>query len=194
MEVADINKPLTFRNRIHPWLFALWISFASIIMMFGALMSAYIVKSAAGNWLEFGLPSQFYISTGLILSSSVCIHLAYKSFVGKRESSFKAFLFAALALGISFIVFQYLGYQNMFAAGVDLKANVSGSFVYLITGLHVLHVMGGITAITVALINAFLLPFITTEKRKIRLKLVCHYWHFVDILWIYLFCFLLFYK
>ena len=112
MEVADINKPFTFRNRIHPWMFALWISFASIIMMFGALTSAYIVKSAAGSWLEFGMPTQFFISTGLILLSSVSLHLAYKSFSGGNKTSYRALLLAACLLGLGFVTFQYLGIKS----------------------------------------------------------------------------------
>jgi len=89
---------------------------------------------------------------------------------------------------------QYMGWQEMFAMGVDLKAHVSGSFFYLISGLHALHIMGGIAAMVVAIIHAHSLPFIITEKRKLRYRLVLHYWHFVDILWIYLFAFLIFVK
>lgn len=184
-------NPMSYRNRIHPHKFALYISFASIIMMFGALTSAYIVKHAAGNWLEYQMPSVFYVSTAVLLLSSVCLHFSYSSFSKQKEGNYKIFLVLAFILGITFVVLQYIGWQTLYGAGLDLKVNVSGSFLYLITGLHALHILGGIAGITVAIIHAFSLPFIVTEKRRIRFQLVLHYWHFVDILWIYLLAFLL---
>jgi len=190
METMSYN-PQTFRNRIHPHKFALYVSFASIIMMFGALTSAYIVKSAAGNWLEYTLPTYFYYSTAALLLSSICIHASYINFKKENEIPYKLFLVASFVLGITFVVFQYHGWDALFNVGVDLKANVSGSFLYLITGLHAAHILGGIAAIVVALLHAFTLPFIVTEKRKLRFQLVINYWHFVDALWIYLLIFLL---
>lgn len=181
----------TYRNRIHPHKFALWVSFASIIMMFGALTSAYIVKNAAGNWLEYQMPTLFYISTAVLITSSITLHYAYRSFTKAREAGYKIGLLISFVLGITFVVLQYYAWQGLFANGVDLKSNVSGSFLYLITGLHAVHILGGVAAITVAIIHAFGLKFYVTEKRKLRFQLVLHYWHFVDILWIYLLAFLL---
>jgi len=194
MNTARQLNPITFRNRIHPWMFALWVSFGSIIMMFGALTSAYIVKSAAGEWLEFPMPNAFYISTALLLASSVCLHISYRSFVKEKEMPYKVLMALAFVLGIAFVVMQFQGWNALFAMGVDFKANVSGSFFYLISGLHALHILGGVAAMTVAIIHAHSLPFVVTEKRKLRYRLVLHYWHFVDILWIYLFAFLIFVK
>ena len=190
MKAAALN-PISFRNRIHPHRFALYTSFASIIMMFGALTSAYIVKHAAGNWLEYQMPSIFYASTAVLILSSVCLHYSYSSFNLKKEWTYKLFLLIAFGLGLSFVVLQYNGWLILFENGLDLKINPSGSFLYLITGLHAAHILGGVAAISVAIIHAFTLPFIVTEKRRIRFQLVLHYWHFVDILWIYLLAFLL---
>jgi cytochrome c oxidase subunit 3 len=190
MKVAALNQT-SFRNRIHPHKFALYVAFASIIMMFGSLTSAYIVKSAAGNWLEYTMPSYFYYSTAVLLLSSVTLHSAYLNFKNKNEKAYKVLLLCSLVLGIGFVTLQYYGWNALFNVGVDLKANVSGSFLYLITGLHAAHIMGGIAAILVAIVHAFTLPFIVTEKRKVRFQLVLQYWHFVDILWLYLLIFLL---
>lgn len=190
MKVAAVDH-IAFRNRIHPHKFALYVAFASIIMMFGALTSAYIVKSAAGNWLEYTMPSYFYMSTAALITSSICLHFSYKSFVSEKAFAYRALLLAAVVLGIAFVSLQYYGWSALFAVGVDLKASVSGSFLYLITGLHALHILGGIAAITVAIVHAFTLPMVVTEKRKLRFQLVIQYWHFVDILWIYLLIFLL---
>ena len=193
MSTMSIN-PLSVRNRIHPQVFALYIAFGSIMMMFGALTSAYIVKHASGGWLEFTVPNHFYYSTVVLLMSSFTLHYAYSSFRKQNERPYKLFLIASLILGLAFVVLQYYGWTTLFAKGVDFKANVSGSFFYLITGLHALHILGGVAGIIVAIIHAFSLPFVVTEKRRIRFKLVLHYWHFVDLLWIYLLAFLLLVK
>lgn len=190
MEMSVGNK----RNRFHPQMFALYIAFASIIMMFGAFTSAYIVKQAAGNWLEFSLPSIFYISTVVILTSSLVLHISYSSFINGQETKYKLFLVLAFVLGLCFLVLQYLGWQELYAIGIDLKGSISGSFVYLISGVHALHILGGIAAMIVALLQAFTLPFRVTDKRKLRFKLTLHYWHFVDLLWVYLFVFILLYR
>lgn len=190
MKVVADNQ----RNSINPQKFALWAAMASITMMFGAFMSAYIVKQASGNWLEFSLPFTFYLSTLFIVASSGTIHLSAKALVNGIESKYKLFLILSLILGLAFVVFQYISWTDLFSKGVDLKGNVSGSFLYLITGIHSLHVLGGIGAIVISLINAFALKFSNTQKRINRFDLVVNYWHFVDALWIILFLFLLFYK
>lgn len=187
MSTVALNK----NKRIPPQKFALWVGMASMIMFFGAFTSAYIVKQSAGNWLEFPMPRIFYISTAVLILSSVVLHLSYRSYIAQQESKYKIFLVLAGVLGIVFITLQYLGWQELFGMGIDLKANVSGSFFYLISGMHVLHVLGGLSAIAIAIIHAYTLPFTYKEKRKNRFELVVQYWHFVDVLWIYLFFFLL---
>lgn len=181
----------TKSKRIHPQVFGLWLSFASITMMFGALTSAYIVKRAAGNWLEYVMPTTFYVSTAVILLSSVTLHISYSCFKQHKEGLYKSMLVITLLLGCLFLVLQYRGWHVLFESGVDLKGNVSGSFFYLISGVHAAHILGGISALVVALVHAFTLKFKPTDKRRIRFLLVLQYWHFVDILWIYLFVFLL---
>ena len=187
MENELINK----RNRIHPHKFALWAAMASITMMFAALTSAYIVKQAAGNWLEFSMPSEFYISTVLILFSSLTLHLSFVGYKSGSESKYKNFLVVTLLLGMSFIVLQYFGWTQLYKIGVDLKGNVSGSFFYLLSGVHALHVLGGIAALIVAMLHAFTLKYKITDNRINRFDLVVNYWHFVGFLWLYLFVFLL---
>jgi cytochrome c oxidase subunit 3 len=82
-----------------------------------------------------------------------------------------------------------MAWMELFAMGIDLKRNPSGAFVYLISGTHATHVLGGIATLVVAMIHAFSLSFKVTDKRKNRFQLVLYYWHFVDILWIYLLLF-----
>jgi cytochrome c oxidase subunit 3 len=177
------------RSRIPSKKFALFVACASIMMMFAAFTSAYIVRQAAGNWLEFQLPSIFYINTAVIVLSSVALHIAYTGFKRMNTSIYRVFLIITLILGLAFIVLQYQGWQALTAMGVELTTNPSSSFVYVISGLHAAHILGGIAALLVAIIHAFALPHKVTPARKLRFELTFIYWHFVDILWIYLLVF-----
>lgn len=177
-------------NKIHPLKFAMWIAMASITMMFGAFTSAYVVRQAAGNWLEFGLPNIFFVSTITLLLSSVCLHASYRAFIKEKVSVYKPLLVLSGILGVGFIVLQYQGWLTLFSIGVDLKGNPAGSFLYIITGVHVMHVIGGIIALLIGILNAYTLKFKVTPKRKINFELLLHYWHFVDLLWVYLLIFL----
>lgn len=184
----------TGRNKIHPHKFALWAGCASILMMFAALTSAYVVRQAAGNWLEFSLPEVFRLSTAVIVISSVTLQGSYLAFKKENEGWYKALLTTTFLLGMLFFVFQYEGWQAMKENGIPFTLNPSGDFVYAISWFHAAHVIGGIGALAVALIHAFGLRFRKTAKRKIRFELTLTYWHFVGFLWVYLFAFLTLYR
>lgn len=158
-------------------------------MMFAALTSSYIVRRAAGNWLEFPLPKVFLISTIDIVLSSIALHFAYRAFKNGQEMAYKILLSIALVLGFAFLLLQYQGWMALQDMGVMMTTNPSGSFVYVISGLHAAHILGGIGALVVAVLHAFLLPFRVTAPRKLRFELTLTYWHFVDFLWVYLFFF-----
>ena len=177
------------RNKIHPHKFALWVGIATIIMMFGAFTSAYIVRKAGGNWYEFKLPGIFFFNTFVILASSLTLHLSYTAFKNGQELRYKALLVATFVLGILFVILQYQGWKALNSIGATFTANPSSSFVYVISGLHAAHVLGGVAALIVAMIHAFVLPYKPTPRRRLRFELVVSYWHFVDILWIYLILF-----
>jgi cytochrome c oxidase subunit 3 len=95
-------------------------------------------------------------------------------------------LLVTFFLGLIFVVLQYQGWQALNDIGATFTVNPSSSFIYVISGLHAAHVLGGAAAITVALTHAFVLPFKPTLRRKQRFELVVQYWHFVDALWVYL--------
>jgi cytochrome c oxidase subunit 3 len=179
------------RNKIHPYKYALWVGCAAIVMMFAALTSAYMVRKAGGNWLEFTLPNVFYINTFVILLSSVSIHGALLAFKKNDQKLYKILLSGAAILGVTFVVLQYQGWQELIGQGIELKTNPSSSFLYVISGLHLAHIIPGIVAIVLAFIFAFIRKQEVTPLSKLRLELVVHYWHFVDFLWVYLFVFLL---
>lgn len=177
------------QSKIHTHKLALWVGIATIIMMFAAFTSAYIVRRAAGNWYEFKLPDIFFFNTLVILASSVTLHMAFRSFGKGLEKPYKALLLVTFALGIAFVVLQYQGWKALTAMGATFTANPSSSFVYVISGVHAAHVLGGIAALVVAMVHAYYLPFKPTTRRKLRFELVVQYWHFVDLLWVYLLVF-----
>lgn len=179
------------RNKLHPKKFALLVACASIMMMFAAFTSAYIVRQAAGNWLEFQLPNLFYVSTAVIVLSSVVLHLSYLNFKRGNTRLYRLFLVIAFILGAAFIALQYQGWLALTAMGVGLTTNPSGSFVYVISGVHAAHIIGGLAVFIVAMVHAFALKHKVTPVRKLRFELTLIYWHFVDFLWIYLLTFLI---
>jgi cytochrome c oxidase subunit 3 len=187
--MGAISSPEYSRNKINPQKFALWVAIGGIVMMFGAFTSAYVVRRAAGNWLEFKLPDLFFLNTVVIVLSSVTLHYSYTAFKKGNEKWYKGLLITTFVLGIAFIVLQYKGWEAMTAIGATFTANPSSSFIYVISGLHAAHVLGGIAALIVAMTHAFVLPFKPTIRRKQRFELVCHYWHFVEVLWVYLIAF-----
>lgn len=177
------------RNKINAQQFGLWTACASILMMFGAFTSAFIVRQAAGNWLEFKLPEIFFFSTVVLVISSITIHLSYNAYKNSNEKVYKGLLLVSLILGFVFLGMQYVGWTTMQSYGIDMSGNPSGSFVYVISGVHAAHIFGGLLAMTIAVLTAFSTPFKYTPKRKLNFTLLVTYWHFVDVLWVYLLIF-----
>ncbi|MEO7444963.1 MAG: heme-copper oxidase subunit III [Ferruginibacter sp.] len=176
------------RNKIHPHKFTLWLGIGSILMMFAGLTSAYIVKRNQANWAPFDLPMAFYYSTAVILASSATMWLAEKSFKARLMPRYRLLLAVTLVLGIIFTVLQVFGFSQLVQKGITLKGNVSWSFLYVIVGLHALHILGGVIALIVMSLKAF-----SSRERSYSLvpvELMSTYWHFVDVLWIYLLLFL----
>lgn len=184
MENTQENK------RLHPHKFTLWVGIGSIIMMFAALTSAYIVREAQHNWLEFSLPKVFWYSTIVIITSSVTMHLAVKAFRSRERNRYKTMLAATALLGVLFAVLQSYGFYDLYNRGVAMfgrGSNPSASFLGIITGLHIVHVLGGVIALLVVFIRAYSRKVKSYDSTPIEILSI--YWHFVDILWIYLFIF-----
>lgn len=185
------NQLQTTPKRIHAQKYALWMALGSIMMMFAAFSSAYVVRRAAGNWLEFQLPDLFFINSLILVASSFTLHASYHFFKKGNALLYRGLLALTFVMGLAFIVMQYFAWQQLVGIGLPLDGPVSGSFIYVISGVHAAHVVGGLGALTVAVLHAFLLPFKVTPRRKLRFELVWTYWHFVDFLWLYLLGFFL---
>jgi cytochrome c oxidase subunit 3 len=179
-------------RRIHPKKFALWMAIVSMIMFFSAFTSAYIVRRAAGGWLSFPLPTEFFLSTAAILASSVAFYVSKKAYLQGNSKLFKTLFYTGFVLGFAFIALQYAGWQALYAMNIEIQTNQSSSFLYLITGAHVVHVLGGIAALVMTMIGVIRGKYnVPMPKRTLKLELVYTYWHFVDILWVYLLVFFL---
>ena len=178
------------RTRIHPHKFTMWIAMGSIVMMFAGLTSAYIVRSNQDNWLEFSLPGIFWYSTAVILASSVFMHLSVKSFKAREMKKYRLLITVTVLLGILFAVLQFLGFLSVNNSGVQLLgqgSNPSASFLAVIAGLHVLHVLGGVIALLIILFKAYSAR--SKNYSAVPVEIAGTYWHFVDAIWIYLFIF-----
>lgn len=179
---ADQNK------RIHPHKFTLWVAMASMLMMFAGLTSAFIVKSNLTGWRTIELPKIFWVSTAVMLLSSVTVQVAVKTFKARNMQRYRTMMAITFALGLVFVVCQILGFLELWDQNVRFKGSSgAGQFLYAIAGLHALHVIGGVVALTVMVIRSL------TGRLKlysaIPVEVMAMYWHFVDLLWVYLLVF-----
>ena len=177
------------RKKIHPHKFTLWVAIASILMMFAGLTSAYIVKKNQANFLSFDLPLAFWYSTAVIIASSVTMWMAKKKFVNREMASYRRLITVTFILGLLFVGLQAVGFWELYKQGLALTTNVSVSFLYVIVMLHALHVVGGVVALMVIFIRAYRTK--VKSYNVVPVEVMSAYWHFVDLLWIYLLIFLL---
>lgn len=186
-----MNSISNQRAKMHPHKLLIYIAIASISMMFAGWTSAFMVRKAQGNWLLFTMPTAFWISSVVVILSSLSIHFAVKHFKERKMQSYRMLISVTALLGIAFMVLQFWGFYEMHFAGVTLKSHgegVSGSFIYVISGVHLLHMLGGVIALIITFIRV-------NFRRRTKvyssngLEILAIYWHFVDILWLYLFAF-----
>jgi cytochrome c oxidase subunit 3 len=171
----------------------LWVSMVSMTMMFAGLTSAYVVSRKRSDWVSFDLPNAFYISTLLIVLSSITFMLA-KYFIKQNNRQLtSAFLLSTLFLGIGFVFFQFQGFNELLDLGLffaGAQSTVKSSFIYGITIAHLAHVAAGIVVLLVVIFNHFNKKYSANDTLGLELGAI--FWHFVDILWIYLFLFFFF--
>lgn len=173
----------------------LWAAIVSIIMLFAGFTSAYIVRADNGNWLVFQLPSAFYLSTAVIITSSITLFYGHQSAKKNNQKGIVVGLLLTFILGLLFTIFQFQGYSELFSQKIVFagkSANASGSFLYIITFIHLLHLFAGMIALFVTLIKGLKGRY--NAQNMLGIELCSIYWHFLDILWVYLFLFLYFYR
>jgi len=173
----------------------LYIGIVSIVMLFAGLTSAYVVRAGSGNWQVFELPDVAILATALIVTSSLTLLMSQLAIKKNNYTLTSVGLFLTLALGIAFFFAQYEGWKELTAQDiffVGKYANASGSFLYLIALVHLLHMVGGLIALTVSLVKSLFKKY--NSENYLGLELTAIYWHFLDLLWVYLFLFLYNYR
>ena len=168
----------------------------SMIMMFAGLTSAFVVSKSRADWLkDFQLPTAFYFSTVVIIGCSVTFHLAKKAIQKDNQKATTAFLLATLALGILFVVLQFVGFGQIVESGyyfTGAESSITTTFLYIVTVVHLLHLAGGLIALLIIIYKQFGGKYNSSQTLGIELGTM--YWHFLDLLWIYLFLFLFFFQ
>jgi cytochrome c oxidase subunit 3 len=186
--VEEPKKPLAMNAKK----FGMWLFLASVMMLFMSITSAYIVRQAEGNWVYFDLPSLFYATSVIIVVSSITMQLAYFAVKKDSASTAKAMMLLTSILGVAFLVGQFFGWKQLVANSVYLVGNPSGSFLYILTGLHGLHVISAVIFLLIMLSAIF--KGKAHSGNMTKMEMCTTYWHFLGGLWLYLFVFLLLYR
>lgn len=173
----------------------LWFAMISMFMMFAGLTSAYVVSTSRPDWLkDFILPDAFIISTVLIIASSITFHLAKLSMKKGDRQTTSVWLLATLALGIGFVFAQFYGFGKVIEEGYYFtgpESTVTTSFLYIVTVVHLAHLFAGLIVLLVVIYNHFKQKY--SSSQTLGIELGAMFWHFLDILWVYLFLFFYFY-
>ncbi|MBI3653948.1 MAG: cytochrome c oxidase subunit 3 [Acidobacteria bacterium] len=176
---------------------AVWLGLTSIAMLFIALTSAYILRQYNGmtaakpDWQPLHLPSALWITTAIILLSSLSFEIARRALKQNRYEKFKTWISLTTALGFLFLAGQVLAWRQLASQGIYLRSNPHSSFFYVLTGLHALHLLGGIVVLSYVLISAWRLRI--GLRKRTTVEVTSLYWHFMDGLWVYLFVLLFFF-
>lgn len=186
---------LEYSGKVHPKKFSLWLLILGIVMLFAGLTSAYIVRKGDGNWFNFQLPTVFLYSTIIVLLSSLSMLFAYRSAKQDEINRINTGLIITMVLGLAFVYSQYLGWQALQEQGlffVNPKEGnkISASFLIVLAGVHLVHIIAGVFYLLYTLINSLKLKI--HKKATLLIEMCNTYWHFVGLLWVYLYLFLYF--
>jgi cytochrome c oxidase subunit 3 len=189
MELALQQQEIKFDAK--PKKFVVWLFVVSSTIMFGGWTSYYIVFSASkGKGHGLVLPDAFIYSTVVLIASSIALYLASRALRNGNKASQQIFLWITLALGLGFGFLQFQAWTSLYQSGAFLiNNNAAISLIYIVSGFHLLHIFAGICFILNSLVGSY--KNIPTEKAVYRQEITSIFWHFIDILWIYLYVFLL---
>jgi len=192
----DLTQGSTQEKNTRAKKMMLWFGIVSLIMSFGGLTSAFIVSSTREDWLSnFELPSSFTASTIIIISSSIVLYFSKKALLKSQNQLSTSLLLGAFLLGVTFIYTQFSGFNEMIQSGYNFTgptSNITMSYIYIIAVVHILHVVVGLICLIVVIMNHLKKKYSPTDK--LGFDLASTFWHFVDVLWLYLFFFLYFFN
>lgn len=173
----------------------LWFGIISLLMSFAAFTSAFLVSSERDDWVsDFQMPTAFFWSTGVIVLSSLTMWMAYRKVKEQQRSTAMAFLLLTFVLGTVFAGLQLYGFKQItYELGFNFTgptSNITYTYIFLIAFVHLLHIVAALIALSVVIYNHYKQRY--TKDQTLGVELAATFWHFVDLLWIYLFCFLYF--
>jgi cytochrome c oxidase subunit III len=187
-------------KRREPFKFMLVVGITGIIFLFLTLSLLYILRKSGTDWVSFHIPPIFWVSTGMIVLSSITLRQATVCFKQEHFRQYRWMTGITLILGVLFICTQLIGWWQLTQEGIGMQTP-AGAFLFMLTGLHILHILGGIVFLLIAFVHAVKRPqyvdafvYSVNPPNQLRLQLGSIYWHFVDGLWIYLFIFLLYHQ
>ncbi|WEK19028.1 MAG: cytochrome c oxidase subunit 3 [Candidatus Pedobacter colombiensis] len=189
LKEEDLKMEAAFNAK--PRKFVVWLFVVSSTIMFGGFTSYYIVFAASkGKGHGLVLPDLFMYSTAILILSSVCLFMASKALKNGNIAGQKLFLWGTLALGCLFGYLQVDAWGTLFHTGAAfVNNNAAISMIYVVSGLHLLHIFAGLCFVSSSLFGAYM--DLSAERSKFRMDIASIFWHFIDILWIYLYVFLL---
>jgi cytochrome c oxidase subunit 3 len=156
----------------------------SILMFFMALASAFIVRRGSSNdWVPVHIPAILWVNTAVLLASSLVLELSRRRLASADVRGFRALWFVTTALGVLFLGGQIFAWRQLLLQGIFVASNPGSSFFYIFTGLHGVHLLGGVCALLYVLVRNFDRAKVT---KPVAAEIVGHYWHFMDALWIFL--------
>ena len=192
----DLTQGTPEEKNIRAKKMMLWFGIISLVMSFGGLTSAFIVSSTREDWLtNFQLPESFTASTIIIVVSSLVLYFSKKALMKHQNQLSVSLLLGTFVLGLAFIYTQFSGFSEIIQSGYNFTgptSNITMSYIYIIAVVHILHVLVGLISLLVVIINHLKKKY--TPTNKLGFDLASIFWHFVDILWLYLFFFLYFFN
>lgn len=191
-EINMTQEPMSPELKEKSRKFLLWIGLVSIAMMFAGLTSGYIVRRQTGTWLKFDLPFTFWISTAIIIISSASMNWSVQLIRKNELKALSNAVLTTLLLGIGFGVCQFISWGTLIRKDIyftGAESNASASYLYVLSALHLCHIMGGLIALSVVYVKSLRKKY--SSGNYLGIKLCATYWHFLDGLWVYLFLFML---
>jgi cytochrome c oxidase subunit III len=179
----DGKRPRRWKPSPKRYYTGMALGIVSILMLFMALASAFLVRRGSGDWIPVHIPTLMWINTVVLLLSSATLELARHRLAKGRLSSYRNLWLVTTALGVGFLVGQIVAWRQLVAAGIYLASNPASSFFYIFTGAHALHLFGGVAALIYVARRNFDQAQVT---RSVAAEVTSYYWHFMDALWLFL--------
>jgi cytochrome c oxidase subunit 3 len=188
-----------FTKRREPLAFMLYLGIFGSVTLFTFIIFVFVRKELGENEIPIKIPPSFWFSTLAILASSVTLIKAKEYLKTEKFQEFRWMIGSSYFLGLLFLTFQLMGWTNLLSSGITLANSTGGSFTYILSGLHIVHTLGGILALSFLVREAFRktsyvdsFVFSVNPPNQLKIKLISIYWHFLDVLWILIFLFLLY--